>query len=154
AMHPDGKVYGAFYRWLGDVSDRGYKMDVIVVRDDAWGTGSFQKLMSGSKAGCAVTAAAVVVPIISDAMGAGTSRPHWFGQERLGGSNISVAVDPRQNASATVYVAWVDEDQTPYSGVTMNASCDAMPKPAITSLHVRRSTDGGATWADVSIWAS
>jgi hypothetical protein len=58
---------------------------------------------------------------------ANTPQPN-FGQERFVGSNLSIAVDPRN--SSTVYIAWADRiSDSDYT------------------LHVRRSQDRGATWS-------
>lgn len=91
--------------------------DVIVVRDDHWGTGTppYRALMTGSAIGVA----------------AATSQPFPFfdglGGQRVG-SQVAIAVDPANRD--VVYVAWGEgasgEDQT---------------------LRLRRSLDGGATWS-------
>src|SRR5262249_11731612 len=77
AAHPDGTVYAAFiHDWSG--SPR-----LVVVRDDAWGTGSppFSALVDpgDSKAGRFVT------PVLTLPSGS-------MGQNRLGASNVSIAV--------------------------------------------------------------
>ncbi len=55
-----------------------------------------------------------------------------LGQERIG-STLSIAVDP--NNSSTVYVGWADHGS----------------KGDIYTLHVRRSTDRGATWSAMDL---
>ncbi len=123
AVHSDGTVYGIFYRWTSPFG-AAITADVVVVRDDSWGTGapSFSALLdpSDSQPGRFVVRN-VTVPW------AGFSQPA-FGQERFVGSNLSIAVDP--NNSSTVYVAWADRvGTTDYT------------------LHVRRSLDRGGTWS-------
>jgi len=111
APHPDGTVYAAFlHDWNG--SPR-----LVVVRDDAFGTGGFTALLDpgDSKPGRFVTAV-LTLP-------AGT-----MGQNRLGASNVSIAVDPR--SSDRVYVAYGDSNG-------LNSE----------SIHVRRSIDRGQTWS-------
>jgi Repeat of unknown function (DUF346) len=115
AWHLDGTVYGAFFRWAPDGT-----RDVVVVRDDANGTGGFAALKDPSD-GLAGRRVATGLNIPFE------NFTHTdFGQERQG-SNLSCAVDPAN--SSRVYVAWADKAGTTYT------------------LHVRRSTDGGATWS-------
>lgn len=109
--HLDGTVYAAFiHDWSG--SPR-----VVVVRDDNWGLGGFTALTdpSDSVAGRFVT-------------GTLTLQSGIMGQQRLGASNLSIAVDPRD--SDRVYVAWGDS-----GGVNSE------------TIHARRSTDRGNTWS-------
>jgi hypothetical protein len=128
ALHPDGTVYAAFYHWTartGNFSPNAtITADVVVVRDDAGGAGPtpYTALVDGGDglAGMRVVQGRTVP-------WANTSQP-GFGQERFVGSNLSLAVDPRN--SSTVYVAWADRVGTDYT------------------LHVRRSLDRGATWSD------
>jgi hypothetical protein len=122
AVHPDGTVYAAFYRWTawdGSVA----KVDVVVVRDNdgAGGATMFTDLVDpgDGQAGRRVVQDRTL-PWKNQSQPA-------FGQERFVGSNLSIVVDPRD--SRRVYLAWADrvgvDDYT---------------------LHVRRSTDRGATW--------
>lgn len=113
APHDDGTVYAAFlHDWSG--SPR-----LVAVRDDNWGIGgaSFTALTdpSDSVAGRFVTG---VLALASGSMG----------QNRLGASNVSIAVDPSD--SDRVYVAWGDSN---------GASSE--------TIHVRRSVDRGVTWS-------
>ena len=113
APHRDGTVYAAFiHDWSG--SPR-----MVVVRDDNWGIGStpFQALTdpSDGKAGRFI-APAMTLPSGS------------MGQNRLGASNVSIAVDPRD--SDRVYVAWGD------SGGANSET-----------VHVRRSVNRGVDWS-------
>jgi hypothetical protein len=91
SAHPDGTVYAAFFGWRGA---SGIPSDVVVVRDDSWGTGGFTSLLSGGVAG---------VQVVTNA-----NRPvGTLGQQRLGASNLSLCVDPR--SSDRVYMAWGDQ---------------------------------------------
>jgi hypothetical protein len=113
APHRDGTVYAAFiHDWSG--SPR-----LVVVRDDAWGTGSppFGALVdpSDSKPGRFVT------PVLTLPFG-------YMGQNRLGASNVSIAVDPRN--SDRVYVAYGDSN-----------GADS------ETIHVRRSINRGKDWS-------
>jgi hypothetical protein len=123
AIHADGTVYGAFYGWR-KFTGAAATADVVVVRDDHWGAGPtpFKDLVDpGDNLSGKRVAASVTVPW------ANTSQPA-FGQERFVGSNISIAVSPQD--SGTAYVAWADRVGTDDY-----------------TLHVRRSTDRGATWS-------
>jgi hypothetical protein len=118
AVHGDGTVYGIFYGW------RTGGTDVVVVRDDNWGTGPnpFTALQDpGDNAAGLRVVTGRNVPFEN------YSHPA-LGQERLVASNISIAVDPGN--SSALYIAWADRvGATDYT------------------LHVRRSTDRGATWS-------
>ena len=92
-------------------------MDVVITRDDNWGSGAtpFQALGANGK----VIAANRFI--------------RWnaiMGQERLGG-DLAIAVDP--NNSGIVWVAWCDR----VGGVNGTD----------WTMHVRRSTDHGLTWS-------
>jgi hypothetical protein len=117
APHRDGTVYAAFiHDWSG--SPR-----MVVVRDDNWGTGStpFQALTdpSDSRAG------RFIAPAMTLASGT-------MGQNRLGASNVSIAVDPRD--SDRVYVAWGD------SGGSNSET-----------IHLRRSVNRGVDWSTTDL---
>jgi hypothetical protein len=119
AAHLDGTVYAAFiHDWSG--SPR-----MVVVRDDNWGIGptAFQALTdpSDGKAGRFI-APAMTLP-------AGE-----MGQNRLGASNVSIAVDPRD--SDRVYVAWGDSGG-----------------PNSETIHVRRSLNRGVDWSTSDLLA-
>ena len=117
-VHPDGTVYVLFYGWRADTS-AGRSSDIVVVRDDNWGSGGtpYTALVdTDAKAGMRVVQG-VIVP-------QGT-----ISQERLGASNLALAVDPTN--SSRVYISWAD-----------------VPTATINqTLHVRRSTDRGVTWS-------
>jgi hypothetical protein len=121
AIAPDNTVYAAFFGWRkfnGSMATS----DVVVVRDDAGATGShpFQVLKDPSdKLPGRLVVKKVSIP---------WSNAPTLGQERIG-STLSIAVDP--NNSSTVYVGWADRGR----------------KGDIYTLHVRRSTDRGATWS-------
>jgi hypothetical protein len=128
AIHGDGTIYAAFYRWISSSGSFGANTlvitnaELIVVRDDNWGTGAtpFTALTdpSDSLAGRRV-ATGLSFPFNQTGVAAN-------GQERWGG-DISIAVDPR--SSSTVYVAY----STLVSG--------------IYTLRVVRSLDRGVTWS-------
>jgi hypothetical protein len=128
AVHGDGTVYAAFYRWISSTGNFGLNTlvisnaDLIVVRDDNWGTGAtpFTALIDTSD-GLAGRRVATGLSFPFNQMGVAAN-----GQERWGG-DISIAVDPR--ASNTVYVAYATLVSTVYT------------------LIVVRSTDRGATWS-------
>ena len=116
APHPDGTVYAAFiYNWSSSLN----QPRLVVVRDDNWGIGGspFSALTdpSDSVAGRFVTTAM-------------TLPSGFMGQNRLGASNVSIAVDPRD--SDRVYVAWGDR-----GGVNSE------------TIHVRRSINRGVDWS-------
>jgi hypothetical protein len=122
AIHADGTVYGVFYHWTA-FSGTEATADVVVVRADGWGTGAtpFNALVgTGALAGKQVVTG-VAVP-----WGAG------MGQNRFVGSNVTIAVDPRN--SDVAYVAWADHDAT-----------------SDYTLHVRRSADRGNNWSSSDI---
>jgi hypothetical protein len=132
--HPDGTVYAAFYGWRSQSgSFPGNTLvvttDVVVVRDDAGaaGTSPFQALKDPTD-GLAgrVVARGVTIPFNQNGSPAN-------GQQRIGGA-LSVAVDPRAGQSGVVYLAWADRQG----------------QSAFT-LHVRRSTDRGATWSSADL---
>jgi len=125
ALHPDGTVYAAYQRWASGTFPN-LDVDVVISRDDNWGTGNnpFSAL--------AEPAAPAGDGVVGQRIAA--SRFMRFnaimGQERLG-ADLAIAVDPRD--SGTVWVAW----------------CDRVGGAGGTdwTLHVRRSTDRGRTWS-------
>jgi hypothetical protein len=120
AIHPDGRIYAAFFGWRecrGGSFDT--VSDVVVVRDDDWGSGAYQDLKEGLVPGVRVATSVAIFPLNAPRSRLGAQRA---------GSHISIAADPRRH-SKTVYLAWAD-------GVT----------PAAYTLHLRRSDDGGSTW--------
>jgi hypothetical protein len=120
AIHRDGTVYAVYFGWRS-FSNPNIVTDVVVVRDDEWGasTNPYTALKDPNDhlSGVRVVTGRHIV----------WDKP--MGQERTG-SDLTIAVDPRD--SSTVYVAWCDEGTSgndPYN------------------IHVRRSTDRGATWS-------
>jgi hypothetical protein len=120
AAHTDGTVYAAFIHDWSSPSFPGGTPRLVVVRDDNWGSGAspFTALKdpSDNVAGRFVTAA---LTLASGSMG----------QNRLGASNVSIAVDP--NNSDRVYVAWGDSNG-----------------PNSETIHVRRSINRGQDWSN------
>ncbi|MBI1334335.1 MAG: hypothetical protein GC165_15805 [Armatimonadetes bacterium] len=113
APHHDGTVYAAFYgNW--NSSPR-----ICVVRDDNWGIGAsgFTILKDPSD----TVAGRFVTPVLTLPSGN-------MGQQRLGASNISISVDPRN--SDRVYLAYGDSGGS-----------------NLETIHVRRSTNRGQTWS-------
>ena len=129
AVHPDGTVYAAFQRWTTLVASSAtfsdVRMDVVVTRDDGWGSGPnpMQSLVDSGDG-------AAGQRVVRNRFIRFTASVGPLGQERIG-SDLAIAVDP--NNSDNVWVAW----------------CDRVGGPAGTdwTLHVRRSTDRGQTWA-------
>lgn len=127
AVHGDGTVYAAFYRWIsstGVFSSNTLVItnaELIVVRDDNWGTGGtpFTALTDTSD-GLAGRRVATGLTFPFNQTGVAAN-----GQERWGG-DISIAVDPRD--SSAVYVAY----STLVSGVY--------------TVILTRSPDRGVTW--------
>jgi hypothetical protein len=119
AIHPDGTVYGIFYRWVsGGVPN--LTSDVVVVRADGWG-------------GIATPFNALTDPgdgLAGRRVATGITVPFGItlGQNRLVASNVSIAVDPRN--SDVVYIAWASR---------VGASD--------YTLHVSRSGDRGQNWS-------
>jgi len=129
-LHPDGTVYGAFLHMVA-ASGPGFglrRYDVIVVRDDHAGAGAppFAALTDPSDdlPGRRVIRNRLIPWAPIDPWSPGP-----LGQERIG-STLSLAVDPRPGKSGVVYVAWADRVGT-----------------NDYTLHLRRSTDRGATWS-------
>ena len=115
SIHPLGIIYVAYY------NNTLAGADVVVARDDNWGSGTtpFQDLLDGADG---LVGQRVVIGQTLPAFGVN------LGNSRLVASNISIAVDPTD--AATVYVAWADRvGATDYT------------------LHVRSSTDSGQNWS-------
>ena len=121
AVAQDHTVYVAYFGWRSTTGSD-VTSDVVVVRDDNGATGatSFRDLLDPSDhlPGRRV-ATQVTIP---------WSNAPTLGQERIG-STLSIAVDALH--SDTVYLAWADRAGT----------------GDIYTVHVRRSTDRGATWS-------
>jgi hypothetical protein len=122
AVHRDGTVYAAFYRWTSFVGGVATS-DVVVVRDDGTGTVAPFSALTDPSDGLPgrIVVQNRLVPFINQ------SQPS-FGQERFVGSNLTIALDPKN--SSRVYLSWADRvGATDYT------------------LHVRRSRDRGVTWS-------
>jgi hypothetical protein len=124
ALHSDGTVYAAYHRWVSGTVPN-IRMDVVMTRDDNWGSGTtpFSALVDS---GDSVIGQRVARNVFIRWNGS-------MGQERLGG-DLAVAVDPTN--SSNVWIAW----------------CDRVGGPTGTdwTVHVRHSTDRGQNWsADV-----
>lgn len=117
SIHPSGVVYMAFY----NTTAAGFVVDVVVARDDNWGTGAtpFRNLLDSTDT---LPGQRVVTGRTLPAFGV------YLGNSRLVASNISIAVDPTN--AAVVYVSWADRVST-----------------TDYTLHVRRSADWGQTWS-------
>jgi hypothetical protein len=117
AIHPNGTIYVGYFRWTACGASP-YTADIVVARDDDWASGA-TPYTAITDPGDALAGVRVVT---------GVSVP-WanLGTQRIG-SQLAIAVDPRDHR--TVYIAWAD-----------GASA------ATYTIHVRRSTDGGATWS-------
>jgi hypothetical protein len=113
AIHSSGRIYGIL------VGVRPGGSDIVVIRDDNWGSGNFNSLVDpgDSLPGRRVATGVSVPPV-------GT----LLGTERIS-SRLSIAVDPHD--SRRVYIVWGDGLATAASPFT---------------LRVRRSSDGGLTW--------
>ena len=114
AVHPNGTVYALFY------SDISPAWDVVIVRDDNWGSSSppFQALIdSDGNPGIRINSNVNLPTPIPNGL--------YIGNQRING-DVAIAVDP--NNSATVYVCWGD-----FQGGTY-------------TLYVGKSTDSGNTW--------
>jgi len=119
AIHADGTVYAVFHAWrtFDNSSGKGVA-DIVVVRDDQLGNGAPP---------FAALKDSDNLPGKRVAQNAKFNFNGGLGQERTGGA-VSVAVDPTN--SSIVYVAWGD-----------------LSGNGVDTLHLRRSTDRGATWS-------
>ena len=122
AAHRDGTVYAAFVRWSRAVGAN-KSFDIVVTRDDHWGTGTnaFADLVDGADHVVGARVAQDLYAYFGDVMG----------QERLG-ADIAIAVDPTD--SSTVWLAWGYK----YGGVSSSIPW---------AVDIAHSTDGGLHWA-------
>jgi hypothetical protein len=128
AIHSKGIVYGVYYGWR---SKHGpvYTTDIVVVRDDHGGKSKtpFQDLVDSDGSPGKRVVSGISVPFINE-------HNKDFGQERLGG-DLAIAVDP--NDSKKIFIAY----------------CDGTG-PADYTMHIRSSSDSGATWSeDLQKWS-
>ncbi len=123
SMHPNGTVYAVYTQRTASAGTV-RTGNIVVVRDDDFGQGpnAYSDLVDPGD----TLAGRIVVNGVNWIF----NNNAVFGQERLG-DRASIAVDPRD--SQTVYVAWIDRP----GGMTGNTA----------TVHVRRSTDGGANWS-------
>jgi hypothetical protein len=126
-IHSSGRIYAAYFNWTAFSSASNITADVVVCRDDNWGSGGspYTALVdSGDLLPGVRVVTGVTIPWRNSS---------FLGQERVG-SHLSIAVDPTN--SSVVYLAWCD-GVSPYT------------------IHVRKSTDGGVTWsADLRVISS
>jgi hypothetical protein len=95
AIHKGGTVYVAFLGTEpGPACPSSYTANVVVVRDDHWGSGGFGALTDKDGMKGIHVATGLAMPLDG-----------WLGQQRVG-SQLSLAVDPTN--SRIVYVAWGD----------------------------------------------
>src|SRR5438132_3442659 len=121
AVAQDHTVYVAYFGWRSQTGSD-VTSDVVVVRDDSGAIGAtpFRDLLDPSDhLPGRLVATHVTIP---------WSNAPILGQERIG-STLAIAVDGPH--SDNVYVAWADRVGT----------------GDIYTVHVRRSTDRGATWS-------
>jgi hypothetical protein len=123
AVGTDGVVYAAFFHCLTEGTNLG-TFDVVVVRDDNWGTDGFNASVDPGDhlSGIRVVTNVTVPWDLGNALG----------NNRIG-STLSLAVDPTD--SDIVYLGWADRVG---DGDTQ-------------TLHVRSSTDGGFTWSSTDL---
>ena len=125
AIHQDGTIYAAFMHCTRRYGDgRNYDFDVVVRRDDNWGSGAnpFTALAEPGAKTPGVRAAASNFARFADIVG----------QERVG-ADLAIAVHPGD--SSTVYIAWCDRP----GGVSGTG----------WRLNVAVSTDRGNQWSIV-----
>jgi len=121
AVAQDHTVYVAYFGWRSNAGSD-VTSDVVVVRDDSGAIGAtrFRDLVDPSDhLPGRLVATQVTIP---------WSNAPTLGQERIG-STLAIAVDALH--SDNVYLAWADRVGT----------------GDIYTVHVRRSTDRGATWS-------
>ena len=121
AVAPDGTVYAAFFHCTSRNGSM-YTSDVVVVRDDAWATGTtpFTSLIDpGDQLAGMRVVTNVTIPWDPNAA---------LGNQRIG-SALSLAVDPSN--SNIVYLGWADR----------------VGNGDIYTIHIRCSTNRGVTWS-------
>jgi len=90
AVHSDGTVYAAFVRWTADASFPNFNFDIVLDRDDSWGSG------------------AAPFKSLNNSIVATNRFAKWndiMGQERIG-ADLAIAVDPSN--SSNVWITWCD----------------------------------------------
>ncbi len=175
----DGHVYAAFYRRRGSIAG-GYNADVVVVRDDNWGLTSpaFRSVVD-SVTSVAGQNVAVSTPV-SDTLGSSVALgSEWWGGDLYltvdpsDSSRVYVSYsDSRPGAARTLHLRRsTDSGQTWGADLittpsAKNAAIAVTPQGTIGYLyqqlagaspnlrwqtHLRRSTDGGASWDNVTL---
>jgi hypothetical protein len=125
AVAPDGTVYAAFFHCISQNGSIDTS-DVVVVRDDTWGTGTapFTALVDpGDNVAGMRVVTSVSIPFINGPA---------LGNNRIG-STLSLAVHPSN--SNIVYVGWADR----------------AGNGDIQTIHVRCSTNRGVTWSSTDL---
>jgi hypothetical protein len=116
--HRDGTVYVAYQGWRSVDTSSNITMDMVVVRDDNWGSGSntFTSLTdpSDGRAGRKVASGVII------------NNNGSLDGERLN-NDFNIAVDP--NNSNIIYIVWCDNNGPNYT------------------LRVRRSINRGVDWS-------
>jgi hypothetical protein len=125
AVHRDGTIYAAFFRYTAGCGTDKITADIVVARDNNWAdsTDAFADLKDSDGLAGKFVARGVTFPFTDTTVSTSTR----LGKQRIGG-NISIAVDPTN--SDRVYIAWAD---------------GLAPDPY--TIRVRRSTDRGETWS-------
>jgi hypothetical protein len=121
-IHSSGRIYVAYFNWTNFSASSIVTADVVVCRDDNWGSGGspYQALVdTGDHLAGVRVAPGVTIPWENN---------NFIGQERVG-SHLSIAVDPTN--SSNVYLAW----------------CDYPGGNAPYTIHLRKSTNAGVTWS-------
>jgi len=121
-IHSSGRIYVAYFNWTNFSASSIVTSDVVVCRDDNWGSGAtpYTALVdSGDSLAGVRVVKSTTIP---------WENLSFLGQERVG-SHLSICVDP--NNENTVYLAWAD-----YPG-----------GKAPYTIHLRSSTDAGVTWS-------
>src|SRR5215204_2438191 len=146
AVHSDGTIYAAFYRWISSTGNFGSNTlvitnaEIIVARDDNWGTGATPfAALTDSSDGLAGRRVATSLSFPFNQTGVAAN-----GQERWGG-DISIAVDPRN--SSTVYLAYSTRVSGTYTlivvrslnkGVTWSGNLLSLPNAKNPALSINK----------------
>jgi hypothetical protein len=168
--HADGTVYAVLERWTAGAFGHQITTDIVVVRDDSWGSGA-QPFTALSDPGDNQPGRLVATGVVINDGGT-------LGQERLN-NDLAIAVDPSN--SDIVYVAWSDDAGPAYTlrvrrsvnrGIDWSADLLTVPNATMASLainsggqaalmcqvvngdrwetHLQRTTDAtGLSWSDL-----
>jgi hypothetical protein len=126
AIHRSGTIYCAFYSYNSAARSPADLRDVVVVKDLNWGASAppFQALLD---TGDGLVGLRVATGISNPWYNSNFEDPS-FGNDRYGGGDLAIAVDP--NNADRVYIAYM----------TGTSAADEM-------LHLRWSDDGGQNWS-------